>query len=59
MAQPIGERDWRFCDKCYCLWLNKLQGNGVCPAGGQHVGTGSYDYILVANPVGLGSGIPE
>jgi len=37
MAAPIGQNNWRFCSKCFCLWYNGLPTNGVCPAGGEHI----------------------
>ena len=69
MAVPTGQADWRFCSKCYCLWLSGLPTQGSCPAGGEHTqlatafggpatppadpqrGPGSWDYILIADPV--------
>ncbi len=59
MAEPVGQRNWRFCTKCFALWYNGLPTNGRCPAGGAHVasansggaGPASWDYIVVANPV--------
>ena len=36
MAAAIGQNNWRFCSKCFCLWFNGLPTNGVCPAGGEH-----------------------
>ena len=59
MAAPIGQNNWRFCRKCFSLWFNGFPTNGVCPAGGAHDGSGSWDYCLVADPVGLGTGMPE
>ena len=37
MAAPIGQNNWRFCSKCFCLGYNGLPTNGVCPAGGEHI----------------------
>jgi hypothetical protein len=54
MAAPVGQRDWRFCRKCFCLWFNGNPTNGVCPAGGEHDGSASFDYIVIADPVLLG-----
>jgi len=60
MAAPNGQRNWRFCTKCFGLFFNGFPGNGVCPVGGQHAavagqggggGTASWDYILIAEPV--------
>jgi hypothetical protein len=41
MAAPVGQNNWRFCTKCYCLWWNGNPTNGVCPAGGEHLATAS------------------
>jgi hypothetical protein len=56
MAAPIGQNNWRYCDKCFGLWFNGNPTNGVCPAGGEHEAFGvSWDYCIVADPVPLGS----
>jgi hypothetical protein len=36
MAAPVGQNNWRFCSKCYCLWWNGNPSKGVCAAGGRH-----------------------
>jgi hypothetical protein len=41
MAAPVGQNNWRFCSKCFCLWFNGLPTNGVCPAGGSHIASAS------------------
>jgi hypothetical protein len=41
MPAPVGQNNWRFCTKCYCLWFNGAPTNGVCAAGGQHDATTS------------------
>jgi hypothetical protein len=54
MADPIGQRDWRFCSKCYGLFFNGLSNNGVCPAGGRHsaVATSAAPSRPPADPSG-------
>jgi hypothetical protein len=62
MAAPTGQNNWRFCTKCFGLFLNSsAEGSaGVCPAGQHHTaaaghggagGPASWDYILIADPV--------
>ena len=41
MAAPVGQNNWRFCTKCYCLWWNGAPTNGVCPGGGSHQASAS------------------
>jgi hypothetical protein len=56
MAAPVGQNNWRFCNKCYGLWWNGYPDNGHCPAGGAHVAVafggkgGSWDFVLAADP---------
>ena len=40
------QRNWRWCSKCQGMWFG---GNpaGPCPAGGNHIKTGSGNYSLV------------
>jgi hypothetical protein len=54
MAAHIGQNNWRFCSKCYCLWFNGLLNNGVCPAGGGHSAneTVGHQADRPANPHG-------
>lgn len=42
------QRNWRWCSKCQGMWFG---GNpaGPCPAGGNHIKTGSGNYSLVTN----------
>lgn len=43
---PWGQSEWRFCNRCRCLWWG---GNGVigaCTAGGGHSKDGSGNYSL-------------
>ncbi len=61
MAAPVGQNNWRFCTKCFGLFLNLGNGSaGVCPAGQEHTaasgqgganGPASWDYIMIADPV--------
>jgi hypothetical protein len=56
MAAPVGQNNWRFCNKCYALWWNGYPDNGKCAAGGEHAAVGfgkggSWDIILIADPV--------
>jgi hypothetical protein len=54
MAKPTGQNEWRFCNKCFCLFWNGEAQKGVCPAGppgSGHNATGSWDFVLAANPV--------
>lgn len=48
MAQP----QWRWCNKCDCLWHPQSAHPGVCPAGGDHSETGSGDYTLLNDSSG-------
>ncbi|MFD9594327.1 hypothetical protein ACFWA9_16430 [Kitasatospora sp. NPDC059973] len=45
----LGQSNWRYCGKCFGLWFNGNPTNGVCPAGGAHTSSGSFDYLLPAN----------
>ncbi|MFJ8623672.1 hypothetical protein ACIRD3_12620 [Kitasatospora sp. NPDC093550] len=45
----VGQSNWRYCNKCFGLWFNGNPTNGVCPAGGAHTSSGSFDYLLAAN----------
>jgi hypothetical protein len=57
MAAPIGQNNWRYCNKCFGLFYYGNPTNGVCPAGGAHNAFGvSWDYCLIADPVILGQG---
>ncbi len=60
MAAPAGQNNWRFCTKCFGLFLNIGPTDGfagVCPAGGKHEavagkgpnGLASWDYIVIAD----------
>jgi hypothetical protein len=57
MAAPVGQNNWRFCTKCYCLWWNGAPTNGVCPAGGEHnaFSTGPGPATPPAAPQGGGA----
>jgi hypothetical protein len=39
---------WAWCNRCASLFWAASKAN-VCPAGGKHVGTGSYHYVLPWN----------
>ena len=48
-APPQGAQPgWRWCSKCQGLFYGGLGSArmGVCPAGGTHVNTASYNYFL-------------
>jgi hypothetical protein len=57
VAAPVGQSNWRFCNKCHVLFFNGYPEAGRCVVGGQHVATalngkaGSWDYILITEPV--------
>ncbi|SHN32803.1 hypothetical protein [Actinacidiphila paucisporea] len=36
---------WRFCSKCYGMFYWGYSGNGVCPAGADHLAQG-YNFVL-------------
>jgi hypothetical protein len=57
MAAPVGQNNWRFCTKCYCLWWNGAPRNGVCAAGGEHdaFNTGPGPATPPAAPQGGGA----
>jgi hypothetical protein len=38
--------NWRFCRRCLGLFWFGATGNGVCPAGGEHDASGSWNYSL-------------
>lgn len=45
----VGQRDWRFCNKCDGLFYNGSSGKGVCPGGpGGHVAQG-FNFELPFN----------
>ncbi|GAA2288175.1 MULTISPECIES: hypothetical protein [Nonomuraea] len=50
MAPTTQQDNWRFCNKCYCLWWNGRPDNGHCAGGGAHEGHGSWNFYLPANP---------
>jgi Ricin-type beta-trefoil lectin domain-like len=41
-----GQSNWRWCDKCSGLFYNGYPTHGVCPTGGEHNGTNSWNYHL-------------
>lgn len=40
------QRNWRICNNCFSLFYYGWPTNGRCPAGGEHNGLGSLDYVL-------------
>jgi len=53
---PDFQGDWNWCSKCRGLFYGPQQSSSWCPAGGQHNGSGSYDYqILFGDQIGLGA----
>ena len=46
---PANAQDrWRWCQRCHGAYFIG-NGDGRCPAGGQHDNTGSYHYIVVTS----------
>ncbi len=45
----LGQTNWRFCSKCEGLYYAGNVSQGLCPAGGAHIHTGSGNYDIVAN----------
>jgi hypothetical protein len=43
------QSNWRWCSKCQGLHFAGSATQGVCPAGGPHIHTGSGNYQLVQN----------
>lgn len=44
---PPGQPDWHFCRKCNSMFFCAIGGNpGPCVVGGDHDGTGSFDFVL-------------
>ncbi|MCA6091504.1 hypothetical protein LE181_04895 [Streptomyces sp. SCA3-4] len=43
-----GQRNWRFCTKCFGMFYYGYPTNGVCPAGGAHSMAG-YDFDIPYN----------
>jgi hypothetical protein len=47
LAEPTGtQQGWRWCSKCQGLSYGPQQGGSICPAGGTHVSTNSFNYVL-------------
>ncbi len=44
---PGGQAGWRACPKCQGMHFAGFTGKGVCPAGGQHDQTGSFNYLMI------------
>lgn len=45
LAQSGTQNEWRYCQKCHCLFYNGFPTSGVCPAGGDHVAQG-WNFFL-------------
>jgi len=45
VGTSAGQNNWRWCNKCHGLFFAG-HGAGVCPAGGGHDKTGSWDYSV-------------
>jgi hypothetical protein len=50
MAQISSQSEWRFCNKCFSIFWNGAAFKGVCAAGSGHDATGSWDFLLYADP---------
>jgi CubicO group peptidase (beta-lactamase class C family) len=44
-AQSGSQTEWRYCQKCHCLFYNGYPTSGICPAGGDHVAQG-WNFLL-------------
>lgn len=44
---PSVQSNWAYCAKCQGLFYKPQEAKSVCPAGGQHDGSDSYDYLMV------------
>jgi hypothetical protein len=51
----LSQSSWNWCNKCTGLFYGPQQSSSWCPAGGQHNGTGSYDYWLQYDQQELGT----
>lgn len=40
------QQNWRWCSKCQGLFQGDSAKKSVCPAGGEHDGSNSFEYIL-------------
>jgi hypothetical protein len=40
------QNGWNWCNKCTGLFYGPQQSSSYCPAGGQHDGSGSYNYVI-------------
>jgi hypothetical protein len=45
----FGYQFWTWCSKCQGLFFGAQQSESSCPAGGNHNGASSYQYIVVYN----------
>jgi hypothetical protein len=41
------QENWNWCGKCQGMFYGPEQSASVCPAGGNHDGSGSYNYVLL------------
>jgi hypothetical protein len=48
-ALASGQNNWQWCNKCQGLAFAGNPTPGPCPAGGQHVHTDSFNYLLLNN----------
>lgn len=45
-----GQRDWRFCGKCFALFFDGYAEKGVCPKDGTEHSVVGYNFLLPHNP---------
>lgn len=48
-ATSPGQRGWRLCSRCQCVWYSDGSSRGVCPSSGAvgHTGQNGDDYLLL------------
>lgn len=47
VINPGIQPNWHHCDKCQSLFYFPGEANSVCPAGGQHDGSKSHNYVAI------------
>jgi len=52
----LQQQNWSWCGKCTGLFYGPKQSYSICPAGGPHDGSGSYNYSVAYN---TGQGQPN